>query len=886
MHQFQSFAPPQPPTTAEYAFPAVLQFLQSEWRKFERDRNEWDIEKSEMKARIAFLEGEKRGIDNTKIDLMKRVKMLEYALRQERSKYVEGKEGNAVSAPSPSQVSGVTQPNGVSGLINHNKAQNRLSTYSNPSQNMSQVSPTSATPGLDPIGRAKSREFLRICLQEISYLTASVPQSISMAMPPAPSRLARADTDRRAAAAGARNRKSDFFPASQQSTIPPPLNRANSVPVSTSQSFPEMKPSSNSPSLDPPVSDIAGGILEDRIEDATLRQFATKQQQQQRSAAEQTLKPVPHVNSSINNVKQTTEMMNHEKDAEQGADLADNDEDPVTVLHSPISAENWHAQLQKAGQNLAHKAKKNTKTEDEAQLSKDVQDKFKISSERLSKMVKDWDKSKQEGVVCQKSIRQKKGKDSGTVLDDLANLSISEVEVNEGGSKEGGDSVPDEPPRWRTRVSLKRHLDTVRSIAFHPNNKSIISGSEDGTMRYWNLESSLRDSRPPPNCEIDPIHTYRGHTKAITSVAISADQNKCFSGSMDSTIRSYKLAPMDKETYAPLDPTMTLSTYVGHTDVVWDIRLFPLSISSSQLLGSISADGTLKIWDTATKGSPLKSSWGYLGNNGSTVSSGTALTSQPVPTGLDFCPTDLKKMVVSYSNSIIKLFDIETGKEILTFASDETYDGSPATQINKVVCHPTLPIVVSGHEDRYIRFFDINSGTCSFSMLAHLDSVSSLDIDPAGLILCSGGHDSSVRLWDIASSTRSCVQEFTGHRRKGDEGVCAVQYHPNMPELMATGGADSIVGGIFGLVAALIIFLYGTGRLSPWGIAAELPPIKRRIKMSLSKVYDNEHGKSKGPFTQYLANTGKFDSNIQTTENKISFLKEQIVELEAVLRDY
>jgi striatin 1/3/4 len=115
---------------------------------------------------------------------------------------------------------------------------------------------------------------------------------------------------------------------------------------------------------------------------------------------------------------------------------------------------------------------------------------------------------------------------------------------------------------------------------------------------------------------------------------------------------------------------MTLSTYVGHTDAVWDIKLFPISIASSQLLGSISADGTLKIWDTETKGSPLKSSWNYLGTGDITAGPVTKL---PVPTGLDFCPTDLKKMVVSYSNSVIKLFDIETGKEILAFKSDESY---------------------------------------------------------------------------------------------------------------------------------------------------------------------------------------------------------------------
>ena len=50
MHQVQSFSPQQP-TAVEYAFPSVLQFLQSEWRRFERDRNEWDIEKAEMKVK-------------------------------------------------------------------------------------------------------------------------------------------------------------------------------------------------------------------------------------------------------------------------------------------------------------------------------------------------------------------------------------------------------------------------------------------------------------------------------------------------------------------------------------------------------------------------------------------------------------------------------------------------------------------------------------------------------------------------------------------------------------------------------------------------------------------------------------------------------------------
>ena len=59
------------------------------------------------------------------------------------------------------------------------------------------------------------------------------------------------------------------------------------------------------------------------------------------------------------------------------------------------------------------------------------------------------------------------------------------------------------------------------------------------------------DSRPP-NAEQEAIHTYRGHTKPVTAVAISADQGKCFSASMDSTVRSWKLVPLNKETYARL----------------------------------------------------------------------------------------------------------------------------------------------------------------------------------------------------------------------------------------------------------------------------------------------------------------------------------------------
>jgi striatin 1/3/4 len=294
------------------------------------------------------------------------------------------------------------------------KIQNRMSTYG---QNMTQVSPTSATPGLDPLGRAKSREFLRMyvssswmlaqyqflssslhgpsidttcmahssdplfshhifshtersCLQEISYLTASVPQSIASAMPPAPTRLVRNESDRRAAAAaGGRNRKSDYFPATQTTSgLPPPLNRASSVPLSTLQSFGKGRPTANSPPA--PIIDEA--------EDATLRQFTVPQSAAQPASNRNTkgseeptrtetiVKPAPLVTTNM--TKPPTEKMDSEKDSSDDTDSVD--EEPVTVVHSPLSGDDWHAKLQRAGQQLAlqSKPKKASKSEDDVQL--------------------------------------------------------------------------------------------------------------------------------------------------------------------------------------------------------------------------------------------------------------------------------------------------------------------------------------------------------------------------------------------------------------------------------------------------------------------------------------------------------------------------------------
>lgn len=49
-------------------------------------------------------------------------------------------------------------------------------------------------------------------------------------------------------------------------------------------------------------------------------------------------------------------------------------------------------------------------------------------------------------------------------------------------------------------------------------------------------------------------------------------------------------------------------------------------------------------------------------------------SSLPAPTSLDFCHTDLNKMIVSYTNAEIRVFDVETGQVTETLqGSNENY---------------------------------------------------------------------------------------------------------------------------------------------------------------------------------------------------------------------
>ncbi|KAF9093993.1 hypothetical protein BGX29_009717, partial [Mortierella sp. GBA35] len=95
----------------------------------------------------------------------------------------------------------------------------------------------------------------------------------------------------------------------------------------------------------------------------------------------------------------------------------------------------------------------------------------------------------------------------------------------------------------------------------------------------------------------------------------------------------------------------------------------------------------------------------------------------------------------------------------------------------------------------------------------------------------------------------------------------------------------SDIGGLVGMIGTILVFLFGVSLMSPWGFIADIPFFRRKITFSLADAYTGAGGRSNGPFTTKVSDIGKFNPNLSTDE-RIEMVKEQLDELELVLRDY
>ncbi|CAJ0582644.1 unnamed protein product, partial [Mesorhabditis spiculigera] len=353
-------------------------------------------------------------------------------------------------------------------------------------------------------------------------------------------------------------------------------------------------------------------------------------------------------------------------------------------------------------------------------------------------------------------------------ITDALGIADDSIDIKDNFANDEEENVR-ETPKWNLCLTLRSHLDSVRAMQFHPVEPTVFTVSEDGTCKMWNLEVKNKEIS-----ECEPLYTFRGHEGPIVCMDLSPTGEVVYTAGHDATICCWRPPSKKREIYDRFDSEVLLDRLEGHTDVIWDLAYH----SSDNRLVSASADQTIRFWEPASMcDTTLLATWrGW--EEGST------------PTSVDFVSTEPTQLLAGFSNNIAGILDVETGENVVRFKFDET---GPGLNVNKIISHPTMPTAITAGNDRKIRYFDNRTGELIHSAVGHVESISSLAVDPNGLYLLSGSHDGSLRVWDLEK--RVCLQEIAAHRKKFDAAVNSIAFHPSRP-LIGSAGADSL-GKVF-----------------------------------------------------------------------------------------
>jgi WD40 repeat protein/DNA-directed RNA polymerase subunit RPC12/RpoP len=276
-----------------------------------------------------------------------------------------------------------------------------------------------------------------------------------------------------------------------------------------------------------------------------------------------------------------------------------------------------------------------------------------------------------------------------------------------------------------------QHPDTVHAAAFSPDGKTILTGCRDKIARLWDAATQK------------PVGEPLKHKDYVLAVAFSPDGMRILTGGKGKIARLW-----DAATRMPVAEPMK------HPGWILDVTFSP----DGETIVTACDDGSARFWDAVTLkpvGEPLKHPSGVR--------------------GIAFSP-DGKRIVTACGDKTVRLWDSMT-RELYGWPLKHD------SRVDFATFSPDGETVVTACQDGKVWQFDAKSLERHSRPLHHVNHVQAVSFSSDGKTVLTGCADGTASLWD------SAVVETIGHTIKHENQVRAVAFSSDGKRIL-TGCAD------------------------------------------------------------------------------------------------